>query len=372
MIKSKVHSYEVDNLIVETAEAGLELQSDDGAMPAGYNGPHGHKMTPARNTSHWAITFLQAFKISGDENFQGAATKCLDLLISPVLRPMGGAFWHRCHINKNSFNGLIGQSWSIEALYYGWKILDEEQYRDIGLEVFSQHVYDETLGLWYQLDLDGSAFQIEKTLNQQIWLAAMGTHLTYEDGDILDTIRDFLSRLPEKIMLRRFGLLPKAVLRSGSTKAKLKRLLRELLLENAKKRREIEYGYHLFTLCGLAQLFERFPTHEFWSTSVFNKALSFSFSPRLLQNLAQNRYGFPYNVPGFELPYIYSVFRPFVPQSKVDNLCFRCLSHQLNVHYNPESHLLELNSEDPETLAARFYEICRIPREFFSLRRTGG
>lgn len=364
-MKNKTYRNKIENLIIKTAKAGVELQKDDGHMPSGCNGPHNHNMTAARNTSHWAITFLHAYKISDDNRFRHAATKCLDLLVSPVLWPMGGAFWHRHHIERNSFNGLIGQSWSLEALYYGWKLLGDERYHSIGLDVFSQHLYDENLGLWYQLDLDGSAFLIEQTLNQQIWLAAMGAHLANGNGDILDRIHDFLSRLPAKIILRKFGVMPLSVLRIDNTKAKLKRLIRELFLENKKQRKEKEWGYHLFTLCGLAQIYEVFPNHEIWMSSFFNKALNFSFNFKFLQSLTQNSYGFPYNVPGFELPYIYSVFSSYVLQEDAEDLCFQCLSRQLSMHYNFESHLLELNTQDPDTLAARFYEICRIPREFF-------
>lgn len=359
----------IDGLIVRTAAAGLELQTEDGAMPAGCNGPHQHRMTPARNTSHWAIAFLHAFEVSGRSEFARAAVNALDLLLSPALRPMGGAFWHRCQVGRNSFNGLIGQSWTIEALYFGWQILRDDEYRAVGLEVFSQHLYDHALGLWYQLDLDGSPLRIERTLNQQVWLAAMGARLGKDDQRITTMVADFLSRLPEKLSWRRRGLLPRAVLLGSSLQSRLRRLTRELLLEDAGKRNQVEVGYHLFTLTGLAQLFETMPDHEFWRETRFKKAVQLAFNPTFLDTLVANPYGFSYNVPGFELPYIYCVFRQFVPEERARDLCNECFSRQLEHHYDRDTHLLDRETADPNTLAARFYEICRIPRDFFS---TGG
>ncbi len=162
-------------LINKTALAGVNMQNSLGAMPAGKNGPHNHVMTPARNTGHWCITFLHAYQITQDNIFKEAAVKGLNYLLSNDLHPFKSAFWHRNHSGKNPYNGLIGQSWSIEALYYGWKILNYDHYYKIANNVFNQHYFDFELGLWHNLDLDGSKMQIELTLNQQIWFAAMGS-----------------------------------------------------------------------------------------------------------------------------------------------------------------------------------------------------
>ncbi len=353
----------INQLIVNTAEAGLRLQNEDGTMPSGTNGPHLHKMTAARNTSHWSITFLNAFEISNQEVFRLAAVKCLEVLISPDLRPMGGAFWHRKTINKNSFNGLIGQSWSIEALYYGWKVLRIEKYYEISLDVFTDHVFDESLGLWYQLDIDGSPFKIENTLNQQIWLAAMGAKFSNQDNRIRLLVENFLTQLQKRKMVMRNGLFPLSVPNTNKIKSRLKYLIN--LLRGVHRRNELRYGYHLFTLCGLAQIYEVMPDHSFWANSNFQRGLNLPFSSKFLTRITDNKYAYSYNVPGFELPYIYSVFHSIIKQDNAKNISLNALAYQLGNHYDHDLNLLNRNTIDPETLAARFYEIYRIPDGFF-------
>lgn len=341
---------------MRSAAAGVQMQREGGAMPQGHNGPHRHKMTVARNTSHWAIAFVHAYELSGQERFLQAGRAALNLLMSRSLRPHGGSFWHRFKNGRDQMNGLIGQTWSLEALYYGWKKLGDVRYREVALDVFLKHRYDWQMGLWYRLDLDGTTVDHELVLNQQIWFAAIGSWLADVDlPSITRMVENFLSRLPEKIVLGPRGRMPRAVLSKPRVRSRVKQWFRN------SRNSEIEIGYHVFTLCGLAHLFWRFPNHWFWSTGIFARALKFCFSYELWNDLCDNRYGFSYNVPGFELPYVFLAFESLAPSSKnAEEMCQKYMRHQIDCHYNFSVNLLERNTDDSETLAARLYEGWRI------------
>ena len=61
------------DLIADSGQVALGLQSADGSMPAGYNGPYYDEETPVRNTAHWAITFMRCHEHTGKNEFKIAA-----------------------------------------------------------------------------------------------------------------------------------------------------------------------------------------------------------------------------------------------------------------------------------------------------------
>jgi hypothetical protein len=135
------------SLIIRSAEKGIKLQKKDGCMPEGNNGPWKFKDTPVRNTSHWLITFLTAYKLTKRKEFKSAAKKCADYLISKKARPYNGPFFC-CKDHLVPSNGLIGQAWVIEALILAGIELKNPSYKKTAEEVFLMHPFDEKLGLW--------------------------------------------------------------------------------------------------------------------------------------------------------------------------------------------------------------------------------
>ena len=70
-----VRMVSLDNLIVESATHALEDQSHDGSKIPGFNGPYHDPETPVRNTAHWMISFLKAYKITGEDRFRFGAER---------------------------------------------------------------------------------------------------------------------------------------------------------------------------------------------------------------------------------------------------------------------------------------------------------
>ncbi|NGY89347.1 hypothetical protein F6Y05_41280 [Bacillus megaterium] len=106
--------------------------------------------------------------------------KILDDIINPKQRPKGFSFYSRISDTKDASNGLVGQAWVIEALLYGYKILEDNKYIKLAEEIFLLHRFNKSKGLWFVLDVDGEANNLCLTTNQQIWFATLGTILFKE------------------------------------------------------------------------------------------------------------------------------------------------------------------------------------------------
>jgi len=345
------------NLIINTCKFGISIQQSNGAMPPGKNGPHNHNMTGARTTSHWAILFSYAYKLTQDKKYSECANTALNALIYEY-RPLNGAFWHRQENFYSSYNGLIGQAWTLEALYYGYKTLERDDLYSIGKALVDKHPFDEKSGLWYEIDLDGSVKRIGLTLNQQIWFTAIASQFLAKNS--LLPVR-FLDLLENNFHIRCTGLfytqIPQRTLKDNV------RRMRQTILSD--KRLEIDAGYHLFTMVALAMLYEKFSKHPFFQSKKFARALDYTFSSQYQVALKASRFGYPYNVPGFEFPFVYKVFQDRLTANAY-KIVIDSAIHQLENHLDPTSHLLTKATKDPITLIARTYEVYRTPLEFWN------
>jgi hypothetical protein len=93
--------------------------------------------------------------------------------------------------------------------------------------------------------------------------------------------------------------------------------------------------------------------------------LNYSFSDEYLVKLQKSRFGYQYNVPGFEFPYVNHVFSSFLPAKTID-LAIKATKYQIDQHLNPETNLLEENTIDSATLISRTYEVYRIPLNYWN------
>ncbi|MDU0114568.1 hypothetical protein RT723_16540 [Psychrosphaera aquimarina] len=73
--------------IYDTGVLGLEIQAENGAMPAGHNGPYFDTELPTRNTAHWLMIFLHLFDTTQDSQWKCASEKCLNFLFSKEAKP---------------------------------------------------------------------------------------------------------------------------------------------------------------------------------------------------------------------------------------------------------------------------------------------
>ncbi len=374
-------------LIVESSRNGVALQDrSSGSMPAGHNGPYHDPETPVRNTGHWLILFLKAHEISGEQDFADAAEKALGYLMSLAARPYGAAFYHRNSSEKDQCNGLIGQAWTVEALAEAGRQLQSDKPLDLAREVFLQHNFDEEKGIWHRLAVEGNDLPYDMTFNHQLWFAAAGAMIdnrrsrlstqpkskTDSSGPISEVARRverFLELLPDHFRIYSSGLIYHPLLIKFTFKEKI-RDIRRMLLSRPSNRRAWRYkaiGYQLFNLYGFGLIHEQYPEHSFWEDRKFKKALKFIRSPGFLRSIDENAYGYPYNPPGFEMAYTIEQFdlgrdpdsgSSFELGSEEERR--RWVSRQVGRCYNPESGLMDLESEDPATQAARLYEAARL------------
>jgi hypothetical protein len=374
----------LSEVIVLTANSALKLQNKAGGMPSGHNGPYHHKCTPARNTAHWTVAFLKAYDITKDNKYQDAAFRCCEYLIGKEARPFGYNFLMK--ESPHETNGLIGDAWVIEALSIASKALSIKKYRDVAREVFLMHPFNSEQGVWQILNTDGSVedlverydpineltIKIPETFNHILWFALSGLILSENCDAAIDLQLDgFFSKLPYFFESYEDGLVSHNPYAKGKTQQ----------IDLTVKHKEI--GYHAFNLYAYAIIKKIKPDLELFKTDKFNRALQYitstdycngllntgnenndKWTPPNLQNLGHNRYGFAYNVSGFEAAYILWAFQDFFkknPSFDLDSELERWTSEQIRRCFDFKTGLMTLNTEDEMTLAARIYEATRLP-----------
>ncbi len=350
------------DLIEATAEAGLALQRSDGSFPAGHNGPYDDPETPLRNTAHWVVTLLKAYELSGDASFREGARRASDILLATAARPNGATFLCRTSPAKDSANGLIGQAWIIEALVELHRVLGDERARETATRVFSLHPFSPANALWRRVDVDGSLLTVDPTFNHQLWFAAAGALLDPPgDTEIGDRVGRFLDgALAETFAVRQTGRIRHEAVQPWPARARgllvgLKHPRTRLEQRRIQDAREI--GYHAFNLYAFALLHRWRPEHPLWRSRRFLRALRF-VARGGLDGALSNPFGGPYNPVGFEAALAIETFQPLL--SVRLGSAVEWIHRQLEHTFDASSNLMIRNTSDPQTLAARFYEVTRL------------
>jgi hypothetical protein len=347
-------------LLVRSAEAGLALQDgDSGALPAGHNGCWGHRETPVRNTSHWLVTFLRAFELSGGRRLLEGARRAAAYLSSEKARPAKAAFWHRDAPARDGCNGLVGQAWTLEALAWAAPALEDDTLAKLGEEVFLAHPFDARAGLWHRLEIDGRALGIDFTFNHQLWFAAAGAQLApHAAPEVAARVARFADHLDANLALHPSGLVrhpltpravwrtePRYALRYGRHRYPWRRDLREKAV-----------GYHAFNLHALATLARHLPEHRFFRGKRFERAWRYAQTPDFRSAVDAVECAWPYNPTGIEMAWALEVFGRDARAEQQ-----RWLAEQLRRHFDFASGLMHRATPDPTTLAARLCEAARLP-----------
>lgn len=355
----------LNDIILQSAKAALDLQSANGSFPKGHNGPYYDPETPVRNTAHWLITLLKAYELSNESTFKDAAFKAAQYLTAPAARPMRATFFCRTNPGKDFCNGLIGQAWAIEALVIASKTLEDHKYQELAKEVFLLHPFDYEVSLWRRVNVDGSHTTYDMTFNHQLWFAAAGAMLDGDkEGKIQRQVARFLDRV-QKAHLRtaRSGRITHSLRLSSSLRgisgaaAYTLRHPRQVIKQNTKMTHK-EIGYHAFNLYGFCLLYQHFPMHPLWQSKKFMPTLRFMNSREYVKGLENNRFGYPYNPPGFEVAFTMQVFGSHL--SSVLKPADWWVEQQLKLCYDVREKMMNRNTEDKETLAARLYEATRL------------
>lgn len=379
---------ELQSILEAVAESAIKKQDPDGSLSGGENGPHSNPETPVRNTAHHLVLFSKLFEQTGDEKFRDAAYQATEYLETAEARPHGYTFDHRRGA-ADRCNGTIGQAWTIEAIAEAGRVLDIPGLIDIAEEVFLQHPFNERIGYWKRVEIDGEVLCFDTTFNHQLWFAAAGGLLAgHHDVDpkIDRQVRCFLNRCRMMMGQREsglFDLLSKPPIRlypyvgyadnRGRMLAVLlafavpfwdHQTIRELTLRvtpisklpmSSDEYYERLVGYQSFHLYGFALLQEVYPNHELWDDTFIQRGMEHTETDRFVRDLEENLYGYPYNISGVEMAYAEQVFGENCTSVKE-----KWLSRQFEKCWDMETGMMSRNNPDPKTLTARLYEVARL------------
>lgn len=374
-------------ILNDVSHEALNIQSSNGSFLSGQNGPHGDPETPVRTTSHYLILLSHLYERTRCERFRQGALDAIGFLTEDEARPHGYTFHHRWS-EKDQCNGIVGQAWTIEALAETAVILDKPELVNIAEEVFLLHPFDDRLGIWKRVEINGDVLCFDSTLNHQIWFAAAGGLLSkYHDVEqkIDQQVVRFLDRLDDLIELSEDGLIKGGslpyreypyALRSDSygrivfadiaSKLPLffeSNFIRSSLLNytplnrlpsTKTEKKEKAIGYHSFHLYGLAMLKTTYPGHEVWTSNWLKQALEYAESSSYISELDESSMGYPYNISGVEMAFVHDVFRGGREVQR------QWLQRQFDHTWDSEDEMLSRNTPDPRTLTARLYEATRL------------
>jgi len=354
-------------IIEASANAALDLQRSDGAMPSGHNGPYQNEETPVRNTSHWLITFAKAYEITGQTKFKEAVRRATSYLCSREARPVEKSFWHRKSPTKDTCNGLIGQAWTIEALAVAADALDFKEAAQVAEEVFLLHPFYPQLALWERVNADGMHVGIDLTFNHQLWYAAAGALLSQfsESTEVETRTRRFLSTLNDTLRIHSSGLIRHLIVPRWSWKqlamSTINRIRRFAF--SAEERRQFwlkEIGYHSFNLYGFGVLKKCYPSHDIWNNSKLCESIRYIIKDEYRENISCSPYSYSYNPPGFEIPFVVKAFNESdIIGDKFSVLSQKYMNRQIEHSYDSNKKMMT-NEYDTNTHSARLYEATRL------------
>lgn len=379
----------LNSVLESIAERAIDNQSSDGSFPAGHNGPHDDPETPVRNTSHYLFVLSELYQRKKDEKYLESARSAADYLASDEARPYGYTFHHRESERKDCCNGIIGQAWTIEAITEYSNVVHCPDLVETAEKVFLQHPFNDRLGLWKRVEIDGEILCFDSTFNHQLWFAAAGALLAMDndvDPEIDRRVRRFLDKIESQISVGESGLIgigsqppfwlwPYVAVADQRARMAMILLAVRMPLKDSERFRKFitkytpfsripstsnvgrqkKVGYQSFHLYGFALLKRAYPDHELWSTHWIDRAFEIIESDAFVEELEDSVYGYPYNVSGIEFAYALDEFGRGSKGSQE-----RWLSRQFQKCWDEETGTLARNNPDPVTLTARIYEAARL------------
>ena len=351
----------------------------------GHNGPYNDSETPVRNKGHWLIIFSKCFELTGKQIYLDTVRKLAEYLVSKESRPYGYSFHHRLKEVKDKCNGLIGQAWTFAALAHASLVTENPKFAELAEEVFFQHRFNPECGLWNRMEIDGNIESIDSTFNHQLWFAACASILiSSRRNEIYRRIISFLDALSENLTVLDNGLICHPIenqlrgnkfdLSQISNLKKLKNNVFQIMgIRNSKNYDQIKdkndrmiyksIGYHQFNIYAFAMLKETIPEHSFWQSPEFGRSVDYLLSDEFKNGISDNIYGFPYNPPGFEIPYSLSVLTD-MSESELVEISSWWVNEQFKRCYNPKTRMMDRNTEDSLTHTARIYEVTRLSNRY--------
>jgi len=376
------------DLIIHLAKNALDYPEK--YLRAGHNGPYKDPETNVRNLGHWLITFSKCYEWTHEDRFKNRVCQIAEYLCSDESRPYRYSFHHRKNKNKDKCNGLIGQAWTFEALAEASRLLGEPMYASLAEQVFFQHPFNEELGLWNRVDVDGNVLSEDPTFNHQLWFAACISLVKASQSErILKRVKRFLDCLNKNLTVLPNGLayhpiqhlwekdLARHFTLKGWSANVLYHLLDALKHQRLPEKRPLfkniqertheamfykSIGYHAFNIYAFSLLRQQMQDYPFWSSSALQKMVDYLQTDEYRRSIWDNKYGFPYNPPGFEIPFSLFVLKGLSKEELI-GITQHWAGEQFRRCLNSKTGKMERNTEDPETHTARLYELTRLPKE---------
>lgn len=336
------------------------------ALP-GNNGPYGEEDTPVRNTAHWCVAYSYLFDEYHEEKYRNIIRKFADYLMDEKNYGITGAIKCRKVDGCDDTNGIIGQAWVIEGLIAAYKVLNDERLINKAINIFNSQPFDKEKGLWRVRMTDGRTIGYDYVYNHQLWFAAAGGMIStlYQDEDIRNKVCCFLDKSKSLFAVQPSGKLYHLINHDTSILGKAKFFIKAVLTDwnigdKYKKMNYLETGYHLFDLYGFALLKKIFPDHKLFKSMKLKKAIDFGMKPLNLALFDKqmgkfNTYGYPYNSPAFEYPYVAKILGNGCNAVYAKEL----LNVQFKEFFDTEFMMFTKKNKDPYTLTARLYELIR-------------
>lgn len=355
----------LSQIIWQSAYHALTLQAADGSFPPGHNGRYHDPETPVRNTAHWLFLFSTLYLKTGDARWRTAGEKAINFLASSEARPYGKSFYCREKKGKDKCNGLVGQAWVIEALVKAAEAFDRQDCYRLAEEVFLLHPWDQNVGIWHRVEVDGKVLSFDGTFNHQLWFAAAAGLLK---NTLLSQSRveAFLEKIAERVQLYSNGVIfhysPMGRLLDYAA-AGIKPFLGELraMLVRKVKRSSLylkSSGYHGFNLYAFALLKKSFPDAKIWKSNKINMLLTAHQSEKFVNEVKKSEFGFRYNISGIEIAFAVETF--FDDKQEATTW----LNRQMAETYLNDRQCLSHNVPDPNTAMARIYQAARLTNNY--------
>lgn len=353
----------------------------DGKVSCGINGPYDDPETPVRNLCHLMVITAEEILLFGRNELKHVFVKmCTDLL---SMKNDNGLFEMRNKKGKDNCNGVIGHAWVIEALIYAYRVLHDKIFLERATDIALKHAFQMDLSLWAIPNTEPSDYTIDYTFNHQLWYAASLAELNFyiKDSVFAHQINAFIASLPKNMNNSRYGKISHTIYNRIQLKNRIKGRIKKVLdlINEFLNRKSLEYkeqGYHVFNLAAFARLNNVLPMVSLKENVKILKAFDYVYSKYFIEGLENrnfikdislnnqnlqplelsiNVYGYPYNVPGFELPFVAKSFK----DQKLMEIADKCIARQLELTFDNDNYILSKCVHDVHTVNYRIYEYYR-------------
>ena len=267
---------------------------------------------------------------------------------------------------KDKCDGLIGQAAPIRGLARGGIVLERPELIETAEEVFCLHPFNDQLGLWERVEIDGTRLSFDRTLNHQLTFAAASAELA-ECGIDTEPFKCLLDRLDRTMRLHSDGLikhyvrppLPDVLQTVGRFPEHWGLLWNEIVFHyysKSESRRKKELGYHPFNLRGLAHLSEAYPNHFVWESETVQNSLIFVGS-----ELYRGSDGVFHTSHGSMTPGIHTSYALWRLGNYELKETRNWIRRDIERKFNFNNNLLVENAQDSKFQASTIYNLCVFP-----------